>query len=407
MFGISKGKQVKKVQSEISALEARRAQLQKLHAQALADEATAQSNLEQFLDRGDLSEGLNGAQTAAHFAKQNSLDLAAAIQRQEGVIAAAQERLAQAYDREAREKAAAAREKAAEAVEEAAEELHCAVEAVAVAFDQLCDAIPHGALDIRGVAEARVYWGWQGRPPDERLNAVEIARAVTAEALYERAPELFEIIARNSDVLVHLPLLTRRAGRVARGIQREDVEFGDAVTSAKAFVADPLRALAEDIRSGAVPVDHPASLALPPPPPPEPTVSMLMLRAAYWREEVERSLNFAINPWNETAWVVTMAVNNWYGTQRWKRMRRAQLQREPLCAFCMKQGKLTAASVADHVEPHRGNEQMFWHGELRSLCQFCHSGTKQQQETRGYATDIGRDGWPICELHPANKLGKR
>jgi hypothetical protein len=33
--------------------------------------------------------------------------LAAATQRQEGMIAAAQERLAQAYDREAREKAAA------------------------------------------------------------------------------------------------------------------------------------------------------------------------------------------------------------------------------------------------------------------------------------------------------------
>jgi hypothetical protein len=42
--------------------------------------------------------------------------------------------------------------------------------------------------------------------------------------------------------------------------------------------------VAEDIRAGAVSLDQPASLALPPPPPPVRTVSMLMLKAAYWRD---------------------------------------------------------------------------------------------------------------------------
>jgi 5-methylcytosine-specific restriction protein A len=100
-------------------------------------------------------------------------------------------------------------------------------------------------------------------------------------------------------------------------------------------------------------------------------------------------------------------VDSWYGQARWKRMRRAQLRREPLCAFCLKQGKLVPAVVADHIEPHRGNEQLFWHGELRSLCQSCHSGSKQQIERTGFCTDIGRDGWPIDAGHPANKVEKR
>jgi hypothetical protein len=282
MFGIGKSKSVKKVESEISALEARKAQLAKLHAQAVADEAAAQSNLEKFLDRGDLSAGLDRAQSAVHIARQNSIDLAAAVERQERLVIGAQERLAQARDQEARENAAAGREKAADAVEEAAEEVHCAVEAVAVAFGQLVDAIPANGVDIRAVPE-RVYWNWMGRSPDEPLNAIEVGRAIFAEALYQRAPELFEVIARGSDVLVHLPLLTRRAGKVTRSIQRTDVDFLDATGSARAFVGDPLRALAEEIRAGA-PVDQPASLALPPPPPPEPTVEMLLLKPVFWRD---------------------------------------------------------------------------------------------------------------------------
>jgi hypothetical protein len=282
MFG-SKSKQVKAVEREITGLEARRAQLAKLHVQALTDEAAAEANLAKFLDRGDLSGGLDGAQSAVHAARQNSIDLGAAVQRQERLIVGAAERLAQAHDLAAREKAASEREKAAEAVEAAAVELQGAINAVAQAADRLASAIPNGAVDIRGVAE-RTYWGWAGRPPDEQLNAIEITRAILAEALYQRSPEMFEVIARSNDILVNLPLLTRRSGRVARGIQRDDTtEFLDAVGSAKAFVADPLRALAMDIRDGVASPDQPAQLALPPPPPPEPTVEMLLLKAVYWR----------------------------------------------------------------------------------------------------------------------------
>jgi 5-methylcytosine-specific restriction enzyme A len=91
---------------------------------------------------------------------------------------------------------------------------------------------------------------------------------------------------------------------------------------------------------------------------------------------------------------------SWYGKQRWRRRARAQLREHPLCKFCQQLGQVTIATVADHVVPHRGDPQLFWFGELQSLCASHHSGTKQQRETRGFATDIGLDGYPLDPMHP-------
>ena len=37
----------------------------------------------------------------------------------------------------------------------------------------------------------------------------------------------------------------------------------------------------------------------------------------------------------------------------WHRRARRQLQREPLCGMCLADGRVVAARIADHVEPHR------------------------------------------------------
>lgn len=42
-----------------------------------------------------------------------------------------------------------------------------------------------------------------------------------------------------------------------------------------------------------------------------------------------------------------------------------------------------AATVADHVVPHRGDVAAFWAGELQSLCTPCHSQAKQAEERSG------------------------
>lgn len=69
------------------------------------------------------------------------------------------------------------------------------------------------------------------------------------------------------------------------------------------------------------------------------------------------------------------------------------MRKFPLCRFCEQKGFLTPATIADHVEPHRGDRQKFWYGELQSLCATCHSSIKQMMENG--KTAIGVDGWPI------------
>lgn len=69
-----------------------------------------------------------------------------------------------------------------------------------------------------------------------------------------------------------------------------------------------------------------------------------------------------------------------YGTGRWKALRADQLNREPLCRMCEGDGRVTPATVCDHVEPHRGDVERFWAGPFASLCTPCHSRRKQREE---------------------------
>lgn len=68
--------------------------------------------------------------------------------------------------------------------------------------------------------------------------------------------------------------------------------------------------------------------------------------------------------------------------------------REPLCRFCAAHGRVTAATVADHIEPHRGDIAKFWRGELQSLCAHCHNSTKQAMEKSGRIKGCDTDGNP-------------
>lgn len=63
----------------------------------------------------------------------------------------------------------------------------------------------------------------------------------------------------------------------------------------------------------------------------------------------------------------------------WRKRREQQLRNEPLCRYCLQDGKTTAATVADHIVPHRGDKALF-KGPLQSLCATCHSGRKAKEE---------------------------
>ena len=73
----------------------------------------------------------------------------------------------------------------------------------------------------------------------------------------------------------------------------------------------------------------------------------------------------------------------WYSTKRWRGRRDEQLSDEPLCAMHLAKGEIVAATVADHVVPHRGDEALFFDGALQSLCKPCHDSAKQREERGG------------------------
>lgn len=86
----------------------------------------------------------------------------------------------------------------------------------------------------------------------------------------------------------------------------------------------------------------------------------------------------------------------WYNTARWKQRRALQLQTEPLCRYCQEiGGDVTPATVADHIEPHRGDYDLFYYGALQSLCATCHSGMKQELERTGRMRGHDAKGHPL------------
>jgi hypothetical protein len=92
-----------------------------------------------------------------------------------------------------------------------------------------------------------------------------------------------------------------------------------------------------------------------------------------------------------------VAKKSLYG-RRWRRYRIAQLQAEPLCAFCLELGRLVPATVVDHVRRHDGShaDPLFWDpGNFQSLCKPCHDGVKQGIDRSGWARGFDARGLPL------------
>lgn len=85
----------------------------------------------------------------------------------------------------------------------------------------------------------------------------------------------------------------------------------------------------------------------------------------------------------------------WYSSRRWKAKRARQLHAHPLCAMCRAEGKAVPATIADHDKPHRGDPDLFWDGELVSLCKPHHDSDKKLIEAGKTLRTFGTDGWPV------------
>jgi len=60
------------------------------------------------------------------------------------------------------------------------------------------------------------------------------------------------------------------------------------------------------------------------------------------------------------------------------------LKCNPLCVECKKQGKITPATVVDHIVPHKGDQEKFWDpNNHQSLCDTCHN-RKTAKEDGGF-----------------------
>jgi len=91
-----------------------------------------------------------------------------------------------------------------------------------------------------------------------------------------------------------------------------------------------------------------------------------------------------------------------YG-RKWGKFRAAFLAEHPLCRLCEARGRTTAASLVDHVDPHRGDVERFWNNEFQALCATCHNSVKKRQEEGGYLVGCDVDGWPVDPNHFWNK----
>lgn len=59
--------------------------------------------------------------------------------------------------------------------------------------------------------------------------------------------------------------------------------------------------------------------------------------------------------------------------QRWRKARLMFLKKNPLCMRCMNDGRYVRATVVDHINPHRGDQSLFWdESNWQALCKKCH-----------------------------------
>ncbi|WP_199085455.1 HNH endonuclease [Bosea sp. ASV33] len=112
-------------------------------------------------------------------------------------------------------------------------------------------------------------------------------------------------------------------------------------------------------------------------------------RIPYFRTRSERAAADQAKREYEQRRTVESETRRLYWTARWRAIAKDQLAREPLCATCLVEDRVTPATVCDHVEPHRGDVVAFWTNARQSLCTSCHSSAKQAEEA---ADRAGRGG---------------
>jgi 5-methylcytosine-specific restriction protein A len=68
---------------------------------------------------------------------------------------------------------------------------------------------------------------------------------------------------------------------------------------------------------------------------------------------------------------------------KWQQAREGFLRAHPLCVRHEARGEVVAATVVDHITPHKGDKALFWQrANWQPLCKRCHD-IKTMTEDRG------------------------
>jgi 5-methylcytosine-specific restriction endonuclease McrA len=91
---------------------------------------------------------------------------------------------------------------------------------------------------------------------------------------------------------------------------------------------------------------------------------------------------------------------------KWQQARVGFLKKHPLCKMHEDIGRVVAATVVDHIIPHRGDMSLFWdRNNWQPLCKTCHDGAKQRQEASGVIVGCSTTGIPLDPNHHWSKGG--
>lgn len=79
----------------------------------------------------------------------------------------------------------------------------------------------------------------------------------------------------------------------------------------------------------------------------------------------------------------------------WQQAREGFLRKHPLCVRHESRGQVVAATVVDHIRPHKGDKDLFWErSNWQSLCKTCHD-IKTATEDGGFGRSKGRGAFNL------------
>lgn len=68
-------------------------------------------------------------------------------------------------------------------------------------------------------------------------------------------------------------------------------------------------------------------------------------------------------------------------TGAWQKASKGYLRKHPLCVLCEREGKVNAATLVDHIIPHKGDKELFWdRNNWQGLCEYHHNRKTAEED---------------------------